>query len=91
MKIKAHPNDLNVWRDLQRPLEFFEDIWNAFYKSKVQLKAMNLLEIAKDQEKRAGEAGKFGHDLKEVEAKVAACQRWGRRLGHLLPNSSRQQ
>jgi hypothetical protein len=31
MKIRAHLRDLNVYRNLQRPLQFSEDIWNAFY------------------------------------------------------------
>ncbi|CAK9262708.1 unnamed protein product [Sphagnum jensenii] len=33
MKIRAHLRDLNVYRNLQRPLQFSEDIWNAFYQS----------------------------------------------------------
>jgi hypothetical protein len=31
MKIRAHLRDLNVYRNLERPLQFSEDIWNAFY------------------------------------------------------------
>jgi hypothetical protein len=31
MKIRAHLRDLNVYRNLHRPLQFSEDIWNAFY------------------------------------------------------------
>jgi hypothetical protein len=35
MKIRAHLRDLNVYRNLQRPLQFSKDIWNAFYQSEV--------------------------------------------------------
>jgi len=31
MKIRAHLKDLNVYKNLERPLQFSEDIWNAFY------------------------------------------------------------
>jgi len=31
MKICAHLKNLNVYRNLERPLQFLEDIWNAFY------------------------------------------------------------
>jgi hypothetical protein len=43
MKIRAHLRDLNVYRNLERPLQFSEDIWNAFYQSEVQLKATRQL------------------------------------------------
>ncbi|CAK9872232.1 unnamed protein product [Sphagnum jensenii] len=43
MKIRAHLRDLNVYRNLERPLQFSEDIWNAFYQSEVQLKAARQL------------------------------------------------
>ena len=39
MKIRAHLRELDVYRDLQRPLQFSEDVWKAFYKTEVQLKA----------------------------------------------------
>jgi hypothetical protein len=39
MKIRAHLRDLNVYRNLERPLQFLESIWDAFYQSEVQLKA----------------------------------------------------
>ncbi|CAK9863041.1 unnamed protein product [Sphagnum jensenii] len=35
MKICAHLRDLNVYRNLERLLQFSEDIWNAFYQSEV--------------------------------------------------------
>jgi hypothetical protein len=35
MKIRAHLRDLNVYRNLERPLQFSEDIWNSFYQSEV--------------------------------------------------------
>jgi len=75
IKIRAYLKDLSVYRDLQRPLHFSEDIWKAFYESEVQLKARKLLGIAKEQAKRAVEAGKTGRELREVEAKVAECQK----------------
>ncbi len=31
MKIRVHLRDLNVYRNLERSLQFSEDIWNAFY------------------------------------------------------------
>ena len=43
MKIRSHLRDLNVYRDLQRPLQFTEDIWKAFYETQVQLKAAKQL------------------------------------------------
>ncbi len=43
MKIRAHLRDLNVYRNLERLLQFSEDIWDAFYKSEVQLKAARQL------------------------------------------------
>jgi hypothetical protein len=39
MKICVHLRDLNVYRNLERPLQFLEDIWDAFYQFEVQLKA----------------------------------------------------
>ncbi|CAK9215901.1 unnamed protein product [Sphagnum troendelagicum] len=39
MKICAHLRDLNVYKNLERPLQFSEDIWNAFYQSEaIELK-----------------------------------------------------
>jgi hypothetical protein len=35
MKICAHLRDLNVYRNLERLLQFSEEIWNAFYQFKV--------------------------------------------------------
>jgi len=43
MKIHVHLRDLNVYRNLERSLQFLEDIWNAFYQSEVQLKATRQL------------------------------------------------
>jgi hypothetical protein len=43
MKICVHLRDLNVYRNLERSLQFSEDIWNAFYQSEVQLKATRQL------------------------------------------------
>jgi predicted RNA-binding Zn ribbon-like protein len=71
MKIRAHLRDLNVYKNLERPLQFLEDIWNAFYQSKVQLKEITQ-QLAKA--KRARELGRSDHDLKALELKLAECQ-----------------
>jgi len=49
MKIRAHLRDLNVYRNLESPLQFSEDIWNAFYQSEVQLKAARQLKHITEQ------------------------------------------
>jgi len=77
MKIRAHLKDLNVYRNLERPLQFSEDIWNAFYLSEVQLKAARQLkEITKQlaKAKKARKFGRFDRDLKALELKLAECQ-----------------
>jgi hypothetical protein len=77
MKIRAHLKDLNVYRNLERPLQFSEDIWNAFYQSKVQLKAARQLKEIIEQLAKAKKAREFGRsdrDLKALELKLAECQ-----------------
>jgi hypothetical protein len=77
MKICSHLVGLDVYRNLQRPLQFSEDVWNAFYKSEVQLKATKQLKEAKQQlelARRSKEAGKFDRDLSFLELKLAKCQ-----------------
>ncbi|CAK9275084.1 unnamed protein product [Sphagnum jensenii] len=77
MKIRAHLRDLNVYRNLQRPLQFSEDIWNAFYQSEVQLKAARQLKDITEQLAKAKKAREFGRsdrDLKALELKLAECQ-----------------
>ncbi len=77
MKIRAHLRDLNVYRNLERPLQFSEDIWNAFYQSEVQLKAARQLKEITEQlakAKKARESGRSDRDLKALELKVAECQ-----------------
>jgi hypothetical protein len=77
MKIRAHLRDLNVYRNLQRPLQFSEDIWNAFYQSEVQLKAARQLKEITEQLAKAKKAREFGRsdrDLKALELKLAECQ-----------------
>ncbi|CAN5966627.1 unnamed protein product [Sphagnum jensenii] len=77
MKIRAHLRDLNVYRNLQRSLQFSEDIWNAFYQSEVQLKAAKQLKDITEQLAKAKKAREFGrsdHDLKALELKLAECQ-----------------
>ncbi|CAN5970511.1 unnamed protein product [Sphagnum jensenii] len=77
MKIRAHLRNLNVYRNLQRPLQFSEDIWNAFYQSEVQLKAARQLKDITEQLAKAKKARKFGRsdrDLKALELKLAECQ-----------------
>jgi len=77
MKIRAHLRDLNVYRNLERPLQFSEDIWDAFYQSEVQLKATRQLKEVTEQLAKAKKAREFGRsdrDLKALELKVAECQ-----------------
>jgi hypothetical protein len=77
MKIRAHLRDLNVYRNLERPLQFSKDIWNASYQSEVQLKAARQLkEITKQlaKAKKAREFGRSNRDLKALELKLAECQ-----------------
>ncbi|CAK9264691.1 unnamed protein product [Sphagnum jensenii] len=77
MKIRAHLRDLNVYRNLQRPLQFSEDIWNAFYQSEVQLKAARQMKEITEQLTKAKKAREFGRsdrDLKALELKLAECQ-----------------
>ncbi len=77
MKIRAHLRDLNMYRNLERPLQFSEDIWNAFYQSEVQLKAARQLkEITEElaKAKKAREFGRSNRDLKALELKLAECQ-----------------
>ncbi len=71
MKICVHLRDLNVYRNLERPLQFSEDIWNAFYQSKVQLKEITE-QLAKA--KKARELGRSDCDLKALELKLVKCQ-----------------
>jgi hypothetical protein len=77
MKICVHLRDLNVYRNLERPLQFSEDIWNAFYQYEVQLKiARQLKEIIEQlaKAKKARELGRSDRDLKALELKLAECQ-----------------
>jgi hypothetical protein len=76
MKIRAHLRDLNVYMNLERPLQFSEDIWNAFYQSEVQLKASRQLKEITEQlakAKKAREFGRFDRDLKALDLKLAKC------------------
>jgi ribosomal protein L5 len=77
MKIRVHLRDLNAYRNLERLFRFSEDIWNAFYQSEVQLKAARQLKEITEQltkAKKAREFGRFDHDLKALELKLAKCQ-----------------
>jgi predicted RNA-binding Zn ribbon-like protein len=77
MKIRAHLRDLSVYRNLQRPLLFLEDIWNAFYQSEVQLKAARQLKEIIEQlakARKARESGRSDRDLKALELKLVECQ-----------------
>jgi predicted RNA-binding Zn ribbon-like protein len=77
MKIRVHLRDLNVYRNLERPLQFSEDIWNAFYQSEVQLKAARQLKEITEQlakAKKTRELGRSDRDLKALELKLAECQ-----------------
>ncbi len=66
-----------MYRNLERPLQFSEDIWNAFYQSEVQLKvARQLKEITEHlaKAKKAREFGRSDRDLKALELKLIECQ-----------------
>ncbi len=60
-----------MYKNLERPLQFSEDIWNAFYQSEVQLKEITE-QLAKA--KKAREFGRSDRDLKALELKLAECQ-----------------
>jgi hypothetical protein len=63
MKIHAYLKELTVYRNLQRPLQFLEDIWKAFYQTEVQLKATQSTEqLAKTMKAR-----RHDPDLKGLE------------------------
>ncbi len=77
MKIRAHLRDLNLYKNLERPLQFSEDIWNAFYQFEVQLKAARQLKEITEQlakAKKARELGRSDRDLKALELKLAECE-----------------
>ncbi|CAM6023593.1 unnamed protein product [Sphagnum balticum] len=63
MKIRAHLRDLNVYRNLEKPLQFSEDIWNAFYQSEVGdpplkfLKAAERVKLVPPTTHRLGQGG----------------------------------
>ncbi len=66
-----------MYMNLQRPLQFSEDIWNAFYQSEVQLKiARQLKEITEQLAKarKARESRRSDRDLKALELKLTECQ-----------------
>ncbi|CAK9879786.1 unnamed protein product [Sphagnum jensenii] len=69
--------DNNEERNLERSLQFSEDIWDAFYHSEVQLKAARQLKEVTEQLAKAKKAREFGRsdrDLKALELKVIECQ-----------------
>jgi hypothetical protein len=77
MKSHAHLRDLNVYRNLERPLQFSEDIWNAFYQSEVELKATRQLKEITEQltkAKKVRELGRSNRDLKALKLKLVECQ-----------------
>jgi hypothetical protein len=77
-KIRAYLKPLEDYRELSRPAQFSEDIWKAFYKVEVQIKATNDLVAAQEKlakAKRAKEAGKSDRDLKPLEQKVNQMQK----------------
>ncbi len=76
MKIRAHLRDLNMYMNLERPLQFSKEIWNAFYQSEVQLKATRQLKEITEQLAKAKKVREFGRsdrDLKALELKLAKC------------------
>lgn len=74
MKVRAYLQDLWPYIDLQRPLQFRDDVWNAFYKTKVQLKATKDLVAAKHDLEAAREAWKSDGDLNLLEVVISKLQ-----------------
>ncbi|CAM6119676.1 unnamed protein product [Calypogeia fissa] len=84
MKIRAHLRELGNYTDLQRLLQFSEDVWNAFYKTEVQLKAAMHLKEAEDTMAKAWkaiEAEKSVRDLRTLESLLAHRQKIAQQVG----------
>ncbi len=65
-----------MYMNLERPLQFSKEIWNAFYQSEVQLKATRQLKEITEQLAKAKKVREFGRsdrDLKALELKLAKC------------------
>jgi hypothetical protein len=74
MKIQSYLRDLTVYRNLQRPAQFTEDIWKAFYQTEVQLKAAQRLKAVIEQLTKAKIYIRPQLDIKALEEKVAEAQ-----------------
>jgi hypothetical protein len=70
MKIRAYLKELTMYRNLQRPLQFSEDIWKAFYQTEVQLKAAEMLKESTKELAKARKAGRPDRDLKALEKRL---------------------
>jgi hypothetical protein len=70
MKIRAYLKELIVYRNLQRPLQFLEDIWKAFYQIEVQLKVAQMLKESTKQLAKVTKARRPDRDLKALEKKL---------------------
>jgi hypothetical protein len=55
---------------LQRPLQFLEHIWKAFYQTEVQLKATQMLKESTKQLAKAAKARRPDRDLKSLKKKL---------------------
>lgn len=73
-KIQAYLDKLENYRDLQRPIQFQQDGWDACYQGEVQLKAARTLDFWTLKAAKAKETGKSNRNLKDLEAKVAQMQ-----------------
>jgi hypothetical protein len=74
MKIQSYLRDLTVYRNLQRPAQFTEDIWKAFYQIEVQLKAAQQLKAVIEQLTKAKIYIRPERDIKALEEKFAEAQ-----------------
>ncbi|CAM6126633.1 unnamed protein product [Calypogeia fissa] len=74
MKIRAYLDDQENFRNLKRPVQFSEELWNNCYPLEVQIRCCKALHAAEQKLKKAKEAGKTVNDLKALEQRVATHQ-----------------
>ncbi|CAM6089753.1 unnamed protein product [Calypogeia fissa] len=82
MKIRAYLNDLENFRNVRRPIQFSEELWNSFYQLEVQIRCSKALHTAQKKLKRAKEAGKTADDLKPLEQQVETHQQTKDEVGN---------
>jgi hypothetical protein len=85
MKIQSYLRDLTVYRNLQRPAQFTDDIWKAFYQTEVQLKATQQLKAITEQLTKAKIYFRLEWDIKALEEKVVEAQAMAEDVGNPPP------